>query len=145
MWTLLFGGEEMKVYLDGNTLARLDYNEPFLLPINELELEFSSETYRLNTLIVSVRKDGNVEQFKVKSPYKLDISKFIATGSIDISVSMTIHTTVVKEWRVPTLYFKEVTPTFEVTPEIAYLQEQITNNQKALAELKEILINNNLI
>ena len=145
MWTLLFGGEEMKVYLDGNTLARLDYNEPFLLPINELELEFSSETYRLNTLIVSVRKDGNVEQFKVKSPYKLDISKFIATGSIDISVSMTIHTTVVKEWRVPTLYFKEVTPTFEVTPEIAYLQEQITNNQKALAELREILINNNLI
>lgn len=135
----------MKVYLDGNTQARLDYNEPFLLPINELELEFSSETYRLNTLIVSVRKGEKVEQFKVKAPYKLDISKFIETGSIDIAVSMTIHTTVVKEWRVPTLYFKEVTPTFEVTPEIAKLQEQIADNQRAITELREILINNNLI
>lgn len=142
---MLYGGEEMKVYLEGNTTARLDNNEPFLMPINELELEFSSETYRLNTLIVSVKKGDKIKQFKVKEPYKLDITEFVETGAIDIAVSMTIHTTVVKEWRVPTLYFKEVEPTFEVTPEIAYLQAQITDNQRALAELKEILKNNNLI
>jgi hypothetical protein len=135
----------MKVYLDGNTLARLDYNEPFLLPINELELEFSSNVYKLNTLIVGVKKDGKIKQFKVKSPYKLDLKEFISTGAIDICISMTIHTTVVKEWILPTIYFREVEQTFEVTPEIAQLREEITKTKKAITELVQLLKNNNII
>ncbi len=135
----------MKINLEANTQARLDNNEPFLLPINEFKLEFTSNTYRLKQLLVSVRKDDKAKQFKVKEPYILDLSEFIGVGALDIEIAMTVHTTVIKTWNVPTLYFKQVEPTFEVTPEIARLQEQINNNKKAIAELTQLLKNNNLI
>jgi hypothetical protein len=142
---MLNGGEEMKIYLNGNTQARLEFTEPFLLPLNEFELEFCSDVYRLNTLIVSVKKEGKIKQFKVKHPFKLDLKEYLEAGAIDINVSMVVNTTSVKDWVVPTIYFKEIEHQFEITPEIAMLREQIDDNRRAIAELISILNNNNLI
>lgn len=135
----------MKIYLDGNTQARLEQNEPCLLPMNEFELEFCSNVYRLSTLIVSVKKDGEIKQFKVKHPFKLDLKEYLVAGAIDINVSMVIHTTSVKEWVVPTIYFKEIEHKFEVTPEIAKLRQENQETKKAIAELVQLLKNNNTI
>jgi hypothetical protein len=135
----------MKILLNGNTQAEVDPQEPLLLPLDKLELEFCSNVYRLNTLIVTVKNEEKKEQFKVKAPFKLDISSFIKCGTIDINISMSIHTTVVKEWVVPTLYLKEVEHQFILTPEIAKLREDISDLKKAVRELTDLLKVNNII
>ena len=42
------------VNLEVNTQATIDYNEPVVLPENELVLDFKSSTYRINELLVFI-------------------------------------------------------------------------------------------
>jgi hypothetical protein len=58
---------------------------------------------------------------------------------------MIIQGKVVKTWYIPSLYIKEVIPTFEVTPEIAELRLEIDNNKRAINELVNLLKENNII
>jgi hypothetical protein len=135
----------MNIFLNGNTLAETDIKEALVLPLDSLKLAFSSSVYRLSPLIVGVYDGEKTKQYKIKAPFELDLSEFIKPGAIEITVSMTINTTVVKEWRVPTIYIKQIEQSFVATDEIIELREKLTETRKALSELTEILKNNNLI
>lgn len=135
----------MKIYLDTNTQARLESNEVYLMPLYALELEFCSNAYSLDTLIISVRNGDKNGQFKLKKPFKIDLIDFVKAGVIEIQADMVIQGKVVKTWYIPSLYIKEVIPTFEVTPEIAELRLEIDNNKRAINELVNLLKENNII
>ena len=128
----------IKVSLNGNTRALIDFNEPIVLPENKLVLSFGSDIYNLSTLHVGVKNGEQVMFAKLNPGAEFDITPLLIPGVIEIDISMLKKGEVVKTWRVPDIFVKDINHSFEVTPEIAEIRG-------ALKEITEILKKNNLL
>lgn len=133
------------VNLEVNTQATIDYNEPVVLPENELVLDFKSSTYRINELLVFIRNEYGEKTYKIKPQLNVDISEFLKPSTIEGEISLLSKGEIVKTWRLPNLTIKEYSPTYKVTPEIAQLNEEIKLLKSGISEIKSILEKNFLI
>ena len=128
----------LTISLNGNTQALVDLQEPIILPEKELILSFSSDIYNLTTLHVGA-KNGEQGMFaKLNPDAEFDITPLLIPGVIEIDISMLKKGEVVKSWRVPDIFIKDINHSFEVTPEIAEIRG-------AIKEITEILKKNNLL
>lgn len=135
---------KIKINLGANTQATTEWDEPVLLPENELILAFESDVYRLYSLLLSVKNDTKKKQYKL-TQNSIDIAEFLEPGVVDMEISMVSKGEIVKTWRCPRIIIKEHQATFELTPEIAELRQGIEDTKTAIKELFTLLKNQNLI
>lgn len=128
---------KLTLTLNGNTQALVDLQEPIVLPENELVLSFDSDIYNLTTLHVGARNGEQGMFAKLNPGAEFDITPLLIPGVIEIDISMLKKGEVVKTWRAPDIFVKDINHTFEITPEIAEIRG-------ALKEITEILKKNNL-
>lgn len=129
---------KIQLTLNGNTQALVDLQEPLILPEKELVLSFDSDIYNLTTLHVGA-KNGEQGMFaKLNPDAEFDITPLLIPGVLEIDISMLKKGEVVKTWRVPDIFVKDINHSFEITPEIAEIMG-------ALKEIKEILKKNNML
>lgn len=125
----------MKITLNAGSCAMLDAYEPIILP-NEVEIEFNSSHYKLNTLAITAKNGDIKEKFVLdKAPYKIALNKVVRAGRIELEISNVIAGEVVKSWRVPDIILKEINHQFEVIPEIEELKTELAKVKQGIAEI----------
>lgn len=125
----------MKITLNAGSCAMLDAYEPIILP-SEVEIEFNSSHYKLNTLAITAKNGDIKERFVLdKSPYKIALKEVAKAGRIELEISNVIAGEVVKSWRVPDIILKEINHQFEVIPEIEELKTEIAKVKQGIAEI----------
>jgi hypothetical protein len=125
----------MKITLNAGSCAMLDAFEPIILP-NEVEIEFNSSHYKLNTLAITAKNGDIKERFVLdKAPYKIALKEVVKAGRIELEISNVIAGEVVKSWRVPDIILKEINHQFEVIPEIEELKTEIAKVKQGIAEI----------
>ena len=127
-----------KIRLDLCNTARLDNDETFVLP-EKLEFEITSNTYKLNTLVITARNGDKKIKRKCTDNKTVDLSELAFAGRIELEISNVICGNVVKSWRVPDLLVKEIEHNFQVIPEIEALKSEFNDKlktlEKAIAQL----------
>lgn len=129
----------INVDLTQTTLAMADITEPIVLPEDELILNFSSNIYNVKSLIVTVKNSEKKQQYKLKNCEPLDISAFLFGGILQIEISAILKGHVIKTWRIPDIFIKEVEHKFGLIPEIAEINRKFDELYKALKEIKNII------
>lgn len=121
-----------------------DLQEPVLLP-ETLKVEFASNVYKLSNLVLLVTaKNGNIKkQYKVsdKNDYTIDLTELLHIGAIDLEISACVKSEPVKNWRVPSIFVKEINHQFALIPEIEQLKAQLKLQATAIKEIKSIIDN----
>ncbi len=136
---------KIDIKLNGNTRACSSMNEPLILPENELKCVFSSDIYTFYTLLLSVRNGEKIKQYKLTSNFEVDLTEFLCPGIIEMEISQIVKGEVVKTWSVPYLAIKQISHSFEITPEIAEIKKEIESTKLSIKELYALLKNQNLI
>lgn len=135
---------KITITLNGSGCALCDINEPILLPEN-VELNFNSNVYKLSNLVLLITaKNGDVKkQYKAsdKNNYTIDITELAFVGAIDIEISACVKGQAVKNWRVPSLFIKEIDHKFELIPEIEELKKALNLQANAIKEIMNIIEN----
>lgn len=130
------------VTLNSSKCALCDLAEPILLP-ETLEVSFISDVYKLSNLMLLVTvKNGDVKkQYKAhyKNNFIIDITELLKLGAVDIEISACVRGNEVKEWRVPSIFVKEIEHKFELIPEIEELKAELKLQAKAINDLKNII------
>lgn len=130
---------QKQITLNAGSMARLEKNEPFVLP-DTLEIEFNSTVYRLNTLAITAKNGDATEKFKLtQKPYKIELKDVLKAGRVELEISSLVLGEVVKSWRVPDIIIKEVEHTFEAIPEIEELKNEINTLKKAIADILKLI------
>lgn len=125
----------MKITLNAGSCAMLDAFEPIILP-SEVEIEFNSSHYKLNTLAITAKNGDIKERFALdKAPYKIALKEVVKAGRIELEISNVIAGEVVKSWRVPDIILKEINHQFEVIPEIEELKTELAKVKQGIAEI----------
>lgn len=125
----------MKITLNAGSCAMLDAYEPIILP-SEVEIEFNSSHYKLNTLAITAKNGDIKERFVLdKAPYKIALKEVVKAGRIELEISNVISGEVVKSWRVPDIILKEINHQFEVIPEIEELKTELAKVKQGIAEI----------
>ena len=124
-----------KIILDLCSTARLDNNEPFVLP-EKLEFEIISNTYKLDTLYITAKNGNKTAKKKLKDVNFIDLTELAFAGKLELEISNLIGGQVAKSWRLPDLIIKH---NFQVIPEIEALKtefnEKLSKFEKAIAQL----------
>lgn len=132
------------ITLNGSACALCDLQEPVLLP-ETLKVEFASNVYKLSNLVLLVTaKNGNIKkQYKVsdKNDYTIDLTELLHIGTIDLEISACVKSEPVKNWRVPSIFVKEINHQFALIPEIEQLKAQLKLQATAIKEIKSIIDN----
>lgn len=132
------------VTLNGSTCALCDLKEPILMP-DTLEVTFTSNVYKMaNLVLIVTAKNGDAKrQYKAsaKNDYTIDLTELLTLGAIDIEVSACIKGEAVKNWRVPSIFVKEIEHKFELIPEVEELRNALKLQAKAIKEITEIIEN----
>lgn len=125
----------MKITLNAGSCAMLDAFEPIILP-NEVEIEFNSSHYKLNTLAITAKNGDIKEKFVLdKAPYKIALKEVLRAGRVELEISNVIAGEIVKSWRVPDIILKEINHQFEVIPEIEELKTELAKVKQGIAEI----------
>jgi hypothetical protein len=125
----------MKITLNAGSCAMLDAFEPIILP-NEVEIEFNSSHYKLNTLAITAKNGDIKERFVLdKAPYKIALKEVLRAGRVELEISNVIAGEIVKTWRVPDIILKEINHQFEVIPEIEELKTELAKVKQGIAEI----------
>lgn len=128
----------MKITLNAGSLAMLDSNEPFVLP-DTLDIEIVSPVYRLESVSISARNNGETKKYTLKQkPFNLSL-KDLKAGRLELEISALVNGEPVKSWRVPDIILKEVNHTFEAVPEIEALKREITTLKQGMAEILKLI------
>lgn len=132
------------ITLNGSSCALCDLTEPILLP-DTLEVAFKSQVYKLSNLVllITVRNGDIKKQYKAmdKNNYTIDLTELLTIGTIDLEISACVKGQAVKNWRVPSIFVKEIDHKFELIPEIEELKAQLKLQANAITELKNIIEN----
>lgn len=129
----------MKITLNAGSCAMLDAFEPIILP-NEVEIEFNSSHYKLNTLAITAKNGDIKERFVLdKAPYKIALKEAVKAGRIELEISNVIAGEVVKSWRVPDIILKEVEHNFAVIPEIEEIKIELAKIKQGMAEILKLI------
>ncbi len=136
------------ITLNSSKCALCDLTEPVVLP-ESLEITFVSNVYKLSNLalVVTVKNGKEKKQYKAhfENDYTIDISEMLKMGVIDIEISACIRGNSVKEWRVPSIFIKEIEHNFELIPEIEELKSKLNLQANAISELKKLIENQGVI
>lgn len=128
----------MKITLNTGSLAMFDSNEPFVLP-DTLDIEIISPIYRLESVAISVRNNGETKKYTLKQkPFNLNL-KDLKAGRLELEISALVNGEPVKSWRVPDIILKEVNHTFEAIPEIEAIKRELTTLKQGIAEILKLI------
>ena len=145
----------INVKLTSNNLVTLGESK-ILLPEDEVLIQFTSDVYKLGTLIVSVRNGTNRKTYKTMGT-PIDITPLCKyAGAIEIQISHIIKFEPVKSWRTEPLILIETDHGFEAIPQIEALKSdfntfteavrsELTTIKSALRELAALVTENEKI
>ena len=129
----------LDIKLNAQSTCLNTLTEPLVLPCN-VSLRFMSDVYVLSTLSVCVKNGVISRKFTVKSGEEMDITElFSLAGKVEISVSMILNGTAVKNWRIEPIIAVEVEHTFVAIPELEALKNEITHVKAAIKDIAAIL------
>ena len=117
------------IVLDRSRYVRL--HEKVVLP-DTITLKFSSYSYELPELLVTVRSPSGTKQYKTRDG-TVDISELAdRAGKIEIVAGLIVKGTEVKKWQVEPIILVEIPQGFEAIPEIVAIEETLRNHESRL-------------
>ena len=130
---------KIEIPLLGNPRIRLDTGT-VILPENKISLVFTSNIYKLGTLVGKVISEETTISFKAAADEKIDISEICKkAGTVTIIVSLVAHGEVLKTWNVEPIILKEVDHQIHATPELDELKNKISRLELAIQEIKKLV------
>lgn len=123
----------------GNPRIRLDTGI-IPLPENNVSIVFTSNIYKLVTLVGKVISEEETISFKATADEKIDISEICKkAGTLTIIVSLVAHGEVLKTWNVEPIILKEVDHQIHATPELDELKNKISRLEMAVHEVSKLV------
>mgnify|MGYP003288844466 CR=1 FL=1 len=123
---------KIEIPLLGNPRIRLDTGT-IILPENKISLVFTSNIYKLGTLVGKVISEEETISFKAAADEEIDISEICKkAGTVTIIVSLVAH------GEVP-IILKEVAHQIHATPELDELKNKISRLELAIQEIKKLV------
>ena len=133
----------IKIPLTAKRLA-IPEERKIMLP-EDVFIQFTSSTYSLDTLVITVKNGKEKKQYKTTGdPINITPLCKIA-GELNIEVSYVVNCEAVKTWQVEPLLLCEVEHSFEAIPIIEALKAEIQKNRAAIGDVAKLLKENDLI
>lgn len=130
---------KIEIPLLGNPRIRLDTGI-IPLPENNVSIVFTSNIYKLVTLVGKVITEYDTFSFKVTDNESIDISDLCKkAGTVTIIVSLVAHGEVLKTWNIEPIILKEIDHQIYATPEIDELKNKIARLEMAVQEVSKLV------
>lgn len=121
----------INVNLTSKNLATLGESK-MLLPEDEILIQFTSDVYKLGTLIITAKNETERKTYKtIGEP--IDITPLCKkAGAVEMEISHIIRFEVANSWRTEPLILVETNHSFEAIPSIQAMRTELNTFEKLI-------------